>query len=335
MAYLLNFSMMRIYEGWSLHTDCLEIEQDENFGSIYMLRGVTTKTIEDDDARWVTSPSAKVAVEVASCVARLRMIAAEANPEVPTTPDQLRNPPLVLRPYEPWANSKNVDHDLSIRPQYPSYREMAKYHPRLFNLDELRITAADLQIARLITPDLDSEAHAVGRIWPLAWHQLRRTGAVNMQSSGLVSDASVQYQLKHATRAMSLYYGQGRAHVSLNKSAQTEYVRTIYELLGKEVARLFADRFVSPYGADHKSQILKMIAPKDAAQLSIAARAGKVAWRENLLGGCTKRGPCEYGGVDNVVRCGGGMVARRARRHCLTDAGSRPYASWDAKLQNV
>lgn len=45
---------------------------------------------------------------------------------------------------------------------------------------------------------------------------------------------------------------------------------------------------------------------KDFESLTAAAEAGKISWRETLLCGCTKRGPCEYGGVDNVGRWGDG-----------------------------
>lgn len=306
IAYLLNFSLMRIGEAWSLRTDCLEVEQDESLGPIYLLRGATTKTVEDNEARWVTSPSAKVAVEVSACVARLRMIAADANPNVPSTEEDLRNPYLVLRPYEPWATTLNLGEDLSVRPHYVSYQSLIEEYPRLFDPEILRITKTDLQIARLVTPNLDPELFDIGKVWPLSWHQLRRTGAVNMQASGLVSDASIQYQLKHATRAMSRYYGQGYSRVRLSESARVEYIRTMYEVIGKEVARLLTDRFVSPYGEDRKADILRFVNPKESKKLVAAAREGKVSWRETLLGGCTKRGPCEYGGIDNVARCGGG-----------------------------
>jgi hypothetical protein len=297
-AYILNFSMMRIEEAWALRTNCLEIENDDNFGKTYMLCGVSTKTIEDDDARWITSPFTEIAVEAMSCVARLRMICAEANPSVPTTPEDVESPYFVLRPYEPWANAKSTNLPLHVRPMYPSYQSVIQSYPNLFDAEELRITEADLKTARLITTTLDNEVFAIGNIWPLAWHQLRRTGAVNMLASGLVSDASVQYQLKHATRMMSLYYGQGHSKVRLNSDACTHYIRTMYEVLSKEIVLLFSDRFVSPYGENRKTEILKIVDPDDVKKLGKAAKA--------LLGGCTKRGSCEYGGVDNIIRCGGG-----------------------------
>lgn len=302
-AYLLNFSLMRIQEAWSLRTDCLEIENDERFGPIYILHAETTKTTDDDDARWPTSHSAKVAVDAMAFVSRLRMACAEANPNVPTTAQDISNPYLAVRAYEPWASTKN--RTSSIRASCKDYGEWDRKYPNLFDLDELRITETDLQLARLINPDLDGEIFAVGNIWPLAWHQLRRTGAVNMQASGLVSDASLQYLLKHATRAMSLYYGQGYSRVRLNETARVTYVRTMYEVLGKDVACLFSDRFVSPHGEKRKDEILRLVDPKDNKKLMALAKSGKVSYRETLLGCCTNPVPCTFGGIDNVAACGG------------------------------
>lgn len=306
MAYLLNFSMMRIEEGWSLRADCLEVEHDERFGPIYLLRGPTTKTIQDSDARWVVSPSAQIAVEVMSSVAGLRMIAAEANPDVPTSSEHVRNPYLVVRAYEPWTQTQASCSPMDVRPQFVYYSQFSINWPNLFEEKELMITDEDLRIARLITPTLDAKTFRVGNVWPLAYHQLRRTGTVNMQGSGLVSDASLQYQLKHASRAMSLYYGQGYSRVRLSETAKNEYIRTMYEVIGKQISQLFSNRFVSPHGAKRKDQILEPVDPKDSKRLVAAAKEGKVSWRETLLGGCTKIGPCEYGGVDNIARCGGG-----------------------------
>lgn len=305
-AYVLNFSMMRIEEAWALRADCLDVEEDDDFGKIYLLRGVTTKTIEDDDARWITSQFTEIAIEAMACVSRLRMVCAEANLKVPITPTDVHAPYLVLRPYEPWSNAKNTGEPLSVRPAYPSYQSIIEMYPQLFDLEQLKITNEDLQIARLITTTLDRDIFSVGKIWPLAWHQLRRTGAVNMLASGLVSDASVQYQLKHTTRAMSLYYGQGYSKVRLNEDTLNHYVRTLYEILSKEIVLLFSDRFVSPYGDSRKAEILKIVDPKDVKKLTKYAKTGEISWRQTLLGGCAKRGSCEFGGIDNVIRCGGG-----------------------------
>ena len=301
LAYLLNFSMMRIQEAWSLPADCLRVEIDEKLGEVVMLCGETTKTVADDDARWITSQSAKVAVDALTTIGRWRLKVRKAYGEIlPETPA------LVQVSCEPWTHTGKDAKGRNGKTTYPSYSDVAGEHPKLFDPSEIRITDEDWNLAKFITPTLSEESFGVGRIWSFGWHQLRRTGAVNMQASGLVSNFSLQYQLKHSILATSLYYGQGYSRLSFNRSAKAEYVRTMYELMGKELAQLLSDRFVSPYGAERKRAILQIVSESDHKKLVAAGKAGRIAWRTTLLGGCTKLGPCEYGGIDNMVRCGGG-----------------------------
>ena len=144
-----------------------------------------------------------------------------------------------------------------------------------------------------------------------------------MTASGVVGDASVQYQLKHATRAMTRYYGQGYYHLRLrlNEKTRAEYVRTMYETIAREFALLHSDRFVSPYGAEHKAKILDLVSEKDHKGLVNAARQGSVAYRDHLLGGCSNPAPCDKGGTDSVAPCGGGG---KPCQHLLYDKAKVP-----------
>ncbi len=304
-AYLLNISLMRVDEVWKLRTNCLMVENDPQFGKIYTLGGITTKKMHDADARWVTSHSAEIAVNVMTHIVRLRISTAinAIGGRVPE--NQLNDPWFNIRQYEPWARGHGLDEDFSVRPSYPSYSGILKSYKYLLDPAELVVTEHDLEYARLLTPTLSDDVQ-VGKPWPFAWHQLRRTGAVNMQASSLVSDASLQFQLKHTSRAMSLYYGRGYSRIKLNDAAYTTYVKTMYEVLGKEISRLFSDRYISPYGESRKAQILNIVTSVDAKKLARAAATGQVHWHETLAGGCAKRGMCEYGGADTLVHCAGG-----------------------------
>lgn len=304
-AYLVNFSGMRIEEASLLKSDCLEVENDERLGSIYLLKGETSKTLKDDSALWVTSPTVTSAIDAMKSVSRLRMIPAAANSNVPTTPELVANPPLRVRAYEPWCNTLYEESVLDKRIGIASYSDWARASPNLFDIDQLRITESDIQMARLITPTLSTERFSLGTPWTLTWHQLRRTAAVNMTSSGLVSDRSLQYQLKHLTRAMSLYYGQGYSRRNLNLSMRTEYVRTVYEMLSRQFSILASERFVSPYGESHKRLKMSLFSQDDHEVLIEKAKKGQISYRETLLGGCLKVGPCQFGGIDNVMHCGG------------------------------
>jgi len=303
LAYIINFSLMRIEEAWNLRLDCLMVENDERFGEIYVLRSKTSKTVNDVDARWPTSPSVKVATEAMSSIARLRLICAQAHPDY--TGDADENPYLIDRWYEPWAVARCGN--LAVRPDFGSYyQEVIDGNPLLFDSDELRITAKDLELARFITPSLDPSIYKVGEIWPFAWHQLRRTGAVNMQSSGLVSDSTLQYLLKHASRGMSLYYGKNYSRLGVNNESRLLYVRTMYEVLGREFARLTEGRFISPHGDKRKADMVQLITVKEVNELSVAAKKGLISCRPILLGYCMSREICPYGGIDSVAQCGGG-----------------------------
>jgi len=307
-ALILNLTLMRADEAESLRVNCLQIEEDPRFGSIYIIRGRTTKTIRDDDARWPTSPHVCPAITALSLISRWRMRCALANSDVKKSRDEVANPPLFVRAYEPWGsmNRKDLEKKIATRPHSRTYHQISTDYPKLFERESIRIEKSDLDSARLINPGLDSRIFDTGKIWRFGWHQLRRTGAVNMQASGLVSDSSLQYLLKHASRAMSLYYAQGFSRLRLNNQARLEYLRTMYETLGNEISALLSDRFISPHGERRKDEILRLVGSADSKKLANLAKSGKVSWRETLIGGCTKRGPCPYGGIDNIARCAGG-----------------------------
>ncbi|WP_260677035.1 hypothetical protein [Pseudomonas syringae] len=303
LAYLLNFSLMRVEEAWNLRANCLQIERDPQFGEIVMLRGRTTKTMADDEALWITSPSVAIAVESMRVVAALRA-ECDVSPDPGSAEDLVSGRYLINYVLEPWG-FKPTKINRELRPSIRSFSNAFQCFEKLFDPEHLRITPKDFELARLVTPTLTDE-FAVGKIWPLAWHQLRRTGAVNMQASGLVSDASLQYQLKHVVRAMSIYYGQNHSRVRLEEKAHLFYVRTMYETLGRQLQQLTSDRFVSPHGESRKSEIVRLISLADANKTISLAKKGMVAHRSVLLGICTSRAPCPYGGVDNIAHCGGG-----------------------------
>lgn len=303
LGYLLNFSLMRVEEAWNLRTNCLHIEHDPRFGDIYVLRGRTTKTMSDSDAIWVTSPSVKIAIDAMTRITNLRaecdLLSAVSHENVEQSSRYLLNFTI-----EPWGTHfTKINREL--RPSIPSYSHVLKSFNKLFNPEQLRISPEDYELARLVTPTLSDE-FTIGKIWPLSWHQLRRTGAVNMQASGLVSDASLQFQLKHISRAMSLYYGQNYSRVRMEKNAQAYYVRTMYETLGRQLQQLTSNRFISPHGDKRKLEIVRLISAADAKKVIDLAKKGVIAHRPILLGICTSKTPCPYGGIGYIAHCGGG-----------------------------
>ena len=303
-AYLLNFSLMRIEEGWNLRSDCLMVENDEKFGDIHLLRGETTKTAPDADARWPVSESVKQAIEAMALIAELRMRCASERDGIGLTPSDKANPYLIACQYEPWCRGKSKSY--SLRPKNVSYAQITDAFSLLFDAKEVNITDEDLRIARLITPSLNQDEFKVGGQWKFGWHQLRRTGAVNMLSSGMVDEPSLQYLLKHQSRVMTLYYGRNHSRLNLSQETRTLFLKTMYQEFGREMRNLQSPQFVSPLGPERKADIVVFIKETEAIDLDKAARLGKIGARHIRAGFCVKNRSCPYGGHEAIAHCLGG-----------------------------
>jgi hypothetical protein len=310
-AYTANFTLQRIEEATSLRADCLQFEDDEKLGRVPVICGDTTKTLQDSDARWPTSPSVQTAVDALRSVARMRVRCAQASPFFVLTADEVANPYLFLRSSEPWAPRPRGHDTLLTKQAHPYLSTFTKHYPKVFDVKELTITEEDLRVAQRLTPNLPEAEFAVGQVWPLAWHQLRRTGAVNMFASGLLSDASMQYLMKHSSRVMPLYYGRGYSQLHLNEEVAGLVTAAMYEVMAKSMLSAMGDRFVSSRSAEQKQvSLVNLLGNKDAKELAAAGRRGEVFFRETRLGACTSRAACTYGGIESVARCAGGDGAK-------------------------
>lgn len=304
LAYLTNFSLMRIEEAWNLRSDCLIVEKDERFGDIHILRGETTKTDADSDARWPVSPSAALAIDAMKHIASMRMRCARERDDIGLTPEDLSNPYLNSYQYEPWSRGKHKSY--RTRPMPWNYQQFLNYFPLLLDRGQLTVQEDDIRIARLIPPGLDKETFKVGQPWRIGWHQLRRTGAVNMLSSDLVDESSLQLLLKHLTRVMTLYYGRNHARLALSEEARVLFLKTMYEEVARNLRKLSSPAFVSPLGSSRKESIVTFIRDADAISLEKAARLGKVGARRIRAGFCVNHLPCPYGGIEAIANCLGG-----------------------------
>lgn len=321
LLYIGNFSGMRAKELNLLRTNCLETEADDRLGKIYLIRGATSKTINDDQALWVTSPKVQIAVQVASSVSRMRARMLAANPRLSVPPEDIANPYLDLRAYEPWSMKEHQEQPPAIRTNL-SYKYWRSACNQLFDPQFLTIAEEDLAIARYVTPSLDTEKFKVGQEWPLALHQLRRTLTVNAANSG-VSDEAIQYELHHQNKSMSIYYGQGYSRLNLNNGIKAEFVEAIYHALAVKASSLADPNFVSPLGPKQKEKIIQFICDKEFKELKKLASKGLLAIRETLLGVCLNRDYCPFGGIDYVVQC----------LHCTEALGDKRKRPGLEKLQ--
>lgn len=312
LAYILNFTLMRVDEGGQLRAGCYTVESDTLNQDVHLLSSTTSKTLRDSDARWICSPSVSVAIEAMTHVAQLRLSAAQHNPHRRLSTLDHTNSRLWSHGEEPWSKGNSTKGERGCVPEYA--RVIAR-RSKFFDPEQLRITQDDLDIARAMTFALDTDKFAVGKVWPFAWHQLRRTGVCNMLASGIVSESSLRYQLKHLSVVMTRYYGQNhfRLKADLNEEANGFFLREMYEAVSRGFTKLTDDKYISPHGQKRKDQILQSISEHDHKGLVKAAKLGKISYRETLLGACTQA-TCIYGGVTNIAACMG--TADRSKNPC-------------------
>lgn len=305
LIYVINFTFMRKEEFNSLRCDCLRWVETE-FGLVPVVHGETTKTDPDSDARWVTCEDIEVALEPLISIARLRMACVVESGIANYSEEDVKNPRIRTGAYEPWMQTTEERLEYSVATNIPNYLSAYKKYGKLFDLNQLRITEDDLQMALLFSPYLlNDPRYAVGEIWPLAHHQLRRTGAVNMHASG-VSDATIQLQLKHLNRMQTAYYGRNFTRLNLSQDTEAMIVQTRYEVVAREFERLTSERYVSPRGQSRKDEIVSFVSRTDFSKLTKAAQCGDVSFRATRLGGCARLGHCDYGGIEAIARCSGG-----------------------------
>ena len=236
------------------------------------------------------------------------MRCAAANPKVDCSAEDQLNPYLLHAPFEPWSATSGDWKPYCTRPIVSPYQSLFLRYPRLFDPERLRVTEDDLTEAKKFTPNLNKGGKfAVGKLWPLANHQLRRTGAVNMFASGLLSDSSIQVVMKHLTLLQTSYYGKNHTRARLSEDVEALTVAARYEVMAKQIESLVDDRYVSPLGEQRKQEIVvNLINSRDFKALVKAGHKGEVSFRETRLGGCTKSGHCDYGGIESIARCAGG-----------------------------
>ncbi|MES3708621.1 hypothetical protein QC590_10295 [Pseudomonas putida] len=297
-----SLSAMRREEINNLRVDCFDSEKLDG-ESVFFLRGETTKTLKDDDARWITCEDTSDVVSAMASIARLRMKVAVAL-GVSHGEDEVDNPFLILRAYEPWCqgHSEAILTSTSLRKNIGATVIDAQC-PSLFSPGELIISHEDFEEALKANPDLDVDRYAVGKPWVFGFHQFRRTLMVNACLSQQVSPQSLQYQLKHLYLMMSMYYGRNASSLAFSSKVRDEYVNVAYESMARKALELRSPKFVSLISPLHKERAISFFEDKSLKQIASQARKGSSVVKETVLGICLSGEPCEYGSVDYVLAC--------------------------------
>jgi hypothetical protein len=309
-------SAMRDKEHGALRVNCYETREDPLLGTVCLLKGRTTKTQQDAAAYWVTSSLAGRAVACALSIANLRADAAEASPKFNTEDVDRDAGNLFGRITDPWTGGIAYNEAATINAEVTVSRialNRLEQHSKLFDPRQLTLTQEDLAQALRLTPELDPEKFFVGAVWPLAWHQFRRTLVCLALGSG-VSLASMAWQLKHAGPAMTQHYGNNYFRIQMDPTLRKEFERTQIEMLLVQGMELTGDDYVPTTGGK-KEIVIRLITQSDEKALEKAARDGNLAFKRTALGVCTNPEPCPFGGWEHIAECLGCGNALACRKN--------------------
>ncbi len=314
LIYIINFSLQRVSEVSSLRSNCFHVEKDPNLGVVCYLSGETTKTVRDSNARWIVPEGIKKAVDVAAKVANLRL---SVFPEAVSLSEEDRvNPRLLFPVTEPWGGempkirAEAERYGRVVLDRKLSFSRIADPDFKLFDDEIIQLTEEDAHLALSLTPNLnEKEWFGVGKPWHFSAHQLRRTLAVNMFASNVVSTSSIQHQMKHLSRAMTLYYGRHHTNLFLNTEAEKVLIMESYDSAYRTLVDVVENQEenVRPHGKiPWFDSVVDLIEAGEERRLMKLIRSGGVGIRKTALGFCMKEEHCEYGGIESISKCGGG-----------------------------
>ena len=136
----------------------------------------------------------------------------------------------------------------------------------------------------------------VGKRWPLAMHQLRRSLAVYAHRSGMVSLPALKAQLQHITQEMAAYYTRNfSAAINLvfdqkHIAHEWEAAKAESSYFGYALGLLFSDDELLGQGVTRMGDVVERRTRQETLSLFTQ---GKVAYRETVLGGCISTEACK------------------------------------------
>ncbi|MND36985.1 hypothetical protein D3C80_276550 [compost metagenome] len=301
-----TFSGMRHKEGKTLPFHCMETEK-RNGRQHALLVGTTTKFNGGRRMRtkWVTTDKDGFrAVRLAQAFAA---VIYENMGITPGEKDKIKDCyPLFVSPdYLPWRGHRSGD---STTAQFHPYDLAFIKIKRELQIRLLpTITAEDIAELEDIDPFrawTEEENFAIGQIWPLTKHQLRRSLALYARASGCVRLSSLRRQLQHITNDMSADYGNGcafaRDFLADNPEEFKKHIALEWQNSGEEamVLAMVWDVLHSNEplygGAGHfyerqrnKGELMTR------EQVEKAVKAGTLGYNPHPLGACVKTGGCD------------------------------------------
>ncbi|RBP30728.1 hypothetical protein DET50_107143 [Marinobacter pelagius] len=306
----LVFSGMRTHELDVLPYDCIERVHIKGFGDVTVLKTHTSKLNGGEYSKamyWVTNDVAEKAVRIAQVLAdcfHMYMTGSSA------LPDRSKMPL--------WFSSHPTTQKRFVHYDYPT-TVMAGVVSSAKLISNFEIEQEDVDELETFDALRDWE-YEVGQAWPFANHQYRRALVVYASRSGMVSLPSLGSQLKHLSLMMTALYSENSSfaeNLILNEDGsipdEHALVKDFREQQVFNMALAFHENVIaastrlSGGAGKHiqkdkdESNLPKVMKSRKETEKGI--REGRIAYRDTVVGGCTRKEVCDSYGIDEVVPC--------------------------------
>ena len=183
----------------------------------------------------------------------------------------------------------------------------------LLSYADTKITEADFEEAKALTPTLDKRGFSVGTNWVPSPHQQRRTVLVHAAASGLISQDSLSFQAKHETWSMTSYYCRNYWLLRVKNPGDplvagvdyrdaVQFSQIYVDSYNRDRQRILNDdRFFSLYGEAHKAEVIDRTPLLSLKELMLGERGGVLS--RTTLGICAETGSCEWKRAATVRGC--------------------------------
>lgn len=311
------YTGMRDNEALMLKNNCLS-EQEHN-SKIVRILGITTKLHGTSKAiNWVTTKEIVKVIETLKYFNKV--ICEELNVEHEEVP-------LFI--------SSNT-----LKKGFIEYKYEFKSN-RFLPLDEKVITIQEEDILQLEEIDCfrdwrNEDDKTIGKPWNFKTHQYRRSLAFYSLQSGIVSIGSLQIQLKHLFKEMSLYYAKGAGLTSgiISDSTKSHIYNDIQDLkptidaLSYIKNVIFSDeKLFGCHGTFIEKNIKKNVDYKtyvlENREKTIKQfQNGELSYKETAIGGCVSTEACDSRltrSITACIDCEGGVLKEKNLNNVISN----------------
>ena len=161
---------------------------------------------------------------------------------------------------------------------------------------------------------------AVGKLWTVKSHQLRRSVAVYASRSGMVSLPTLKTQFKHLSVVMTALYSENSSYAQnflMDESGRPidddSAVMSFRDAIAFNTSVRFHEQVIQsegelrgPIGVDlqrakDSNNLPKIFLNREETQMAV--KQGRFSFKETPVGGCVLKGSCPHFAIDLVLPC--------------------------------